>query len=83
MSHLDEAPSLRESEKRRALSRAHQELHESERRFREMVDALPAAIYTADAEGRLTRFNRDAGPEFATETIQVRRPFRARRSVVT
>ena len=32
-------------------------LRESERRFREMIDALPAAIYTTDAEGRLTHFN--------------------------
>jgi len=28
-----------------------------EERFREMIDALPAAIYTTDAEGRLTHFN--------------------------
>jgi PAS domain S-box-containing protein len=26
-------------------------------RFREMIDALPAAVYTTDAEGRLTHFN--------------------------
>jgi|CZKR01.1.fsa_nt_gi PAS domain S-box-containing protein len=32
-------------------------LQESERRFREMIDALPAAIYTTDAEGHLTHFN--------------------------
>ncbi|HEV2314657.1 MAG TPA: PAS domain S-box protein [Candidatus Acidoferrales bacterium] len=32
-------------------------LHDNERRFREMIDALPAAIYTTDAEGRLTHFN--------------------------
>ena len=36
---------------------ADEELRESERRFREMIDALPAAIYTTDAEGRLTHFN--------------------------
>ena len=30
---------------------------ESERRFRAMIDALPAAIYTTDAEGHLTHFN--------------------------
>ncbi len=30
---------------------------ESEKRFREMIDALPAAIYTTDAEGGLTHFN--------------------------
>lgn len=28
-----------------------------ERQFRAMIDALPAAIYTTDAEGRLTHFN--------------------------
>jgi len=33
------------------------QLRESEQRFREMVDALPVAIYTTDAEGRLTHFN--------------------------
>lgn len=32
-------------------------LRESEQHFREMIDALPAAIYTTDAEGRLTHFN--------------------------
>ena len=32
-------------------------LHESERRFREMFDLLPVAIYITDAEGRLTYFN--------------------------
>jgi PAS domain S-box-containing protein len=32
-------------------------LRESERRFREMIDALPTAIYTTDAAGRLTHFN--------------------------
>lgn len=37
--------------------KAEMELQESGRRFREMIDALPAAIYTTDAEGRLTHFN--------------------------
>lgn len=32
-------------------------LRDSERRFREMIDALPAAVYTTDAQGRLTHFN--------------------------
>lgn len=36
---------------------AETQILESERRFREMIDALPAAIYTTDAEGRLTHFN--------------------------
>ncbi len=39
------------------LKRAEEELRASETRFREMIDALPAAIYTTDAEGRLTHFN--------------------------
>jgi PAS domain S-box-containing protein len=37
--------------------RAEAQFQESERRFREMIDALPAAIYTTDAEGRLQHFN--------------------------
>jgi len=32
------------------LTAAHAALRESERRFREMIDALPVAIYTTDAE---------------------------------
>ena len=42
-------------------------LRDSERHFREMVDALPAAIYTTDAEGRLTHFN-PAAVELAGRT---------------
>jgi two-component system CheB/CheR fusion protein len=30
---------------------------ETDRKFREMIDALPAAVYTTDAKGRLTNFN--------------------------
>ena len=37
--------------------RVEQDLRDNERRFREMVDALPVAVYTTDAEGRLTHFN--------------------------
>lgn len=32
-------------------------LLENERRFREVIDALPVAIYTTDAEGRITHAN--------------------------
>jgi PAS domain S-box-containing protein len=52
---------------------AESELHESQRRFREMFDLLPVAIYTTDAEGRLTYFNPAAVqfsgrvPELATD----------------
>ena len=46
------------------LQRTQAALRESERRFREMIDALPAAIYTTDAEGRLTHFN-PAAVEFS------------------
>src|SRR5579859_4444771 len=55
---------LAKLKKLHALTERHDELlgvyealHGNERRFREMIDALPAAIYTTDAEGRLTHFN--------------------------
>ena len=36
---------------------AHKEIERREQQFREMIDVLPAAIYTTDAKGRLTHFN--------------------------
>jgi len=42
---------------RHAMERLNVESRASEERFREMIDALPAAIYTTDAEGRVTHFN--------------------------
>lgn len=30
---------------------------DSEQRFRQMIDALPTAIYTTDAKGKVTHFN--------------------------
>lgn len=33
---------------------------ESDRWFHDLIDSLPAAVYTTDAEGRLTHFNRAA-----------------------
>lgn len=42
---------------RQALEQLNVDLRESERRFREIIDALPAAVYTTDAQGRLTHFN--------------------------
>jgi PAS domain S-box-containing protein len=41
-------------------ARAQTLLLERERRFRELLDALPAAVYTTDAEGRITYFNESA-----------------------
>ncbi|MCA1443904.1 PAS domain S-box protein [Ensifer sp. IC4062] len=35
-------------------------LRESERHMRDLLEALPAAVYTTDAEGRITFFNRAA-----------------------
>lgn len=37
--------------------RAEDSANVSERTLREIIDALPAAVYTTDAEGRLTHFN--------------------------
>jgi two-component system, chemotaxis family, CheB/CheR fusion protein len=36
------------------------ELTQGERRFRQVIEALPAAIYTTDAEGRITFYNEAA-----------------------
>ena len=47
---------------------AQHELRESEDRFRQLLDALPAAVYTTDAAGRITYFNE------AAVTLAGRRP---------
>ncbi len=39
------------------LARSQATLRERQRRFRELLDALPAAVYTTDAEGRITYYN--------------------------
>ncbi len=49
---------------------ARQAVEKRERQFREMIDALPAAIYTTDAEGRLTHFN-PAAVEFSGRTPEL------------
>ncbi len=43
-----------------ASARRIERLHENDRRFRELLDALPAAVYTTDVEGRITFFNEAA-----------------------
>jgi PAS domain S-box-containing protein len=42
------------------LAQSNESLQTSELRFRELVEALPAAIYTTDANGRITFFNQAA-----------------------
>ncbi len=41
-------------------ARSHATLRERERRFRDLLDALPAAVYTTDAAGRITYYNEAA-----------------------
>jgi len=53
-----------------AIGSVNAELRESERRFRAMIDALPMAIYTTDAEGRITHFN-PAAVEFSGRAIEL------------
>jgi len=43
-----------------ALLRAKADLAASERRYRDILEALPAAVYTTDAAGRVTYYNRAA-----------------------
>ena len=40
--------------------RGQDSLRERERRFRELLDALPAGVYTTDAAGRITYYNEAA-----------------------
>ena len=47
--------------------RAQERLADSERRVRELLDALPVAIYTTDAQGRITFYN-EAAVEFSGRT---------------
>jgi len=52
------------------LTAAHAALHESDRRFRQMIEALPAAIYTTVADGRITHFN-SAAVRFSGRTPEL------------
>jgi PAS domain S-box-containing protein len=45
-------------------------LRESEQHMRDLLEALPAAVYTTDAEGRITFFNK-AAVEMAGRTPQI------------
>jgi PAS domain S-box-containing protein len=65
-------------EARRTLLSSHNvsshNVPDSERRLREILDALPAAVYTTDADGRVTMFNEAAAtfagrrPQLGTDT---------------
>ena len=52
---------------------AQEALASSERRFRELLEALPAAVYTTDAEGRVTFYNQ-AAVELAGEAPDTSKP---------
>jgi PAS domain S-box-containing protein len=52
------------------LSAAHRALQESENRFREMINALPTAVYATDAAGRITHYN-PACVEFSGRTPEL------------
>ena len=49
---------------------AEEKLRDSERRLQELLNALPGAVYTTDAEGRITFFN-PAAVELAGRTPQI------------
>lgn len=52
------------------LKRTEDTLRESERHLRAVIDALPVAIYTTDANGSLTHFNQTA-VEFSGRTPEI------------
>jgi PAS domain S-box-containing protein len=59
-----DAEDLRQLESMEAAARSKQLLDESEYRFQQLLQALPAAVYTTDSEGRITFYN-EAAAEFA------------------
>ncbi len=50
----------RVAERTASLQQSEARLRDSERRLQELIAAIPAAIYTTDAEGRITYFNQAA-----------------------
>jgi PAS domain S-box-containing protein len=50
----------RVEERTAELTQAMQNLRDSEKRYRQLVGSLPAAVYTTDAEGRVTLYNEAA-----------------------
>ncbi len=49
------------------IKRAEAALRDSESRYRSVIEALPAAVYTTDTEGKITMFN-DAAAAFSGRT---------------
>jgi PAS domain S-box-containing protein len=47
-----------------------EQIRQSEQKMRELLEALPAAVYTTDAEGRITYYNK-AAVELAGRTPQI------------
>jgi len=52
------------------LKRARSRLQEKQSEFEQVLEALPAAVYTTDADGKVTYYNRAAG-ELAGRTPQI------------
>lgn len=52
------------------FKRAQDALRDNERQLRDLIEAMPAAVYTTDAEGHITMFNR-AAVEFSGRTPQI------------
>src|SRR5262245_47455011 len=60
LSERDEAAFLPDPDSQsdlEALRLVEQQLRESERRYRQLVQGLPAAVYTCDAAGRILLYN--------------------------
>jgi PAS domain S-box-containing protein len=49
--------------------RVEEELRQSEERYRRLLEMLPVATYTTDAEGRITFFNRNAAVLWGREPV--------------
>jgi PAS domain S-box-containing protein len=68
--HSEEADLDRILAQHALQSRSATDADSHEKQFRDLLQALPAAIYTTDADGRITFFNR-ACVEFAGRTPQI------------
>jgi PAS domain-containing protein len=51
----------RVAERTASVQQSEARLRDSERQLLELIDAIPAAIYTTDAQGKITYFNQPAG----------------------